>query len=158
MNSLNVQKISQAVLALCAVAALIIFVIRMNDNKKSNCDCDSPKTEAYQGYKGEEVRDFGDEDEEVVGAPINGNTQFISSNLLPKNDPNMSLEFDEVVPDLDGKNFIDSYKYKLGAQSQVVRNGNLQLRADPPIARESVSPWLNSTIETEQRRPLDFGA
>lgn len=49
--------------------------------------------------------------------------------------------------------------YHIGTVSQVLRNANLQLRADPVIPRsENVSPWMNSTIEPDIGRvPLEVG-
>ena len=39
-----------------------------------------------------------------------------------------------------------------------MRNANLQLRSDPPIAKEQVSPFLQSTIEPDTSRlPLEIG-
>jgi len=35
---------------------------------------------------------------------------------------------------------------------QAMRNSNLQLRSDPPIARTNVGPFLNSTIEPDTHR------
>jgi hypothetical protein len=55
---------------------------------------------------------------------------------------------------------------KAGYHSQIntistapLRNANLQLRSDPPVAKANVGPFLNSTIEPEQGRPLlEIGA
>ena len=84
--------------------------------------------------------------------------QFISSNLLPKDDPQLDDSFSEFAPSLEGKNFIDAYKFVFGSQSQSLRNPNLQLRSDPLNPQENVCPWMQSTIYPEQRRPLDIGA
>ena len=86
-----------------------------------------------------------------------GKSQFLSTNLLPKNDPKMSDD-DNVVPSLHGQNFIDSYKYMVGSQSQSLRNANYQLRSDPMNPQENVCPWNQSTIGPEKRRNLDIGA
>ena len=40
-----------------------------------------------------------------------------------------------------------------------LRNANLQVRSDPPVPKENVGPFLNSTIEPEAGRPcLEIGA
>lgn len=87
--------------------------------------------------------------------------QFVSSNLLPKDDPKLDSSFTEFSPakDLQGQDFIDGNKYAIGMQSQTLRNANHQLRSDPPIANtmECKSPWNNSTIDKEDRRPLNIG-
>ena len=86
----------------------------------------------------------------------NGSTQFMSSNLLPKDDPQMQ-DFAEFAPTLDGKNFVDAYKYVFGSESQSLRNANRQLRSDPPNPQDTVCPWMQSTITPENRRPLEIG-
>jgi hypothetical protein len=35
---------------------------------------------------------------------------------------------------------------------QAMRNSNLQLRSDPPVNKENVGPWNNSTIEADTSR------
>lgn len=84
--------------------------------------------------------------------------QFISSNLLPKDDPKLDDSFAEFAPSLEGKNFIDAYKFVFGSQSQSLRNANYQLRSDPMNPQDNVCPWMQSTIYPEQRRQLDIGA
>jgi len=87
-----------------------------------------------------------------------GNTgSFISSNLLPKKDPEMQ-DNSEFAPNLEGKNFVDSYKYLIGSQSQSLRNANYQLRSDPPNPQNTVCTWQNTTMAPESRRPLEIGA
>ena len=64
----------------------------------------------------------------------------------------------EFAPNLEGKNFVDSYKYLVGSQSQSLRNANYQLRSDPPNPQKTVCPWQNTTMAPESRRPLEIGA
>lgn len=87
-----------------------------------------------------------------------GTGQFMSSNLLPKDDPKLDDSFAEFAPDLDGKNFVDAYKFVFGSQSQTLRNPNYQLRSDPENPQENVCPWQQSTIYPEKRRELSIGA
>ena len=85
-------------------------------------------------------------------------SSFLSTSLLPKDDPQLDDSFAEFSPaNLKGENFIDSTKYVIGMQSQTLRNPNLQLRSDPPIPKESVCPWNNSTINPESRRAVELG-
>lgn len=47
--------------------------------------------------------------------------------------------------------------YHIGQISQVLRNANQQLRADPVIPKVDVGPWMQSTIEADPtRRPCDL--
>lgn len=84
--------------------------------------------------------------------------QFVSSNLLPKDDPKLDDSFSEFAPSLEGKNFVDAYKFVFGSQSQSLRNPNYQLRSDPINPQDNVCPWMQSTIYPEKRRELDIGA
>ena len=84
--------------------------------------------------------------------------QFISSNLLPKDDPKLDDSFSEFAPSLEGKNFVDAYKFVFGSQSQSLRNANYQLRSDPSNPQDTVCPWMQSTIYPEKRRQLNIGA
>ena len=97
------------------------------------------------------------EDSNIKLGSCDGKSQFLSTNLLPKNDPNIDSAA-EFAPSLDGKNFVDSYKYMIGSQSQSLRNANYQLRSDPQNPQEMVCPWNQSTISPEERRKLDIGA
>lgn len=59
--------------------------------------------------------------------------------------------------DIQGKNFLSAGALiGINTVGQSLRNGNLQIRAEPPNPQISVSPWLNSTIEPDlSRRPLE---
>jgi hypothetical protein len=79
--------------------------------------------------------------------------------LLP-NDPNS--QWAQVNPmgagDIQGKNFLSAGALVgVNTIGQSLRNSNLQLRAEPPNPQSnSISPWMNSTIEPDlQRRPLE---
>lgn len=53
-------------------------------------------------------------------------------------------------------NFINDSEFRIGLQSQTLRNANLNLRGEPPNPQVKVSPWLQSTIEPDlNRRSLD---
>ena len=42
---------------------------------------------------------------------------------------------------------------------QAMRNSNMQLRSDPPVNKENVGPWNNSTIEADTSRlPFEIGS
>ena len=78
--------------------------------------------------------------------------------LLPKD---LAADtFDEQNPDgegiLKGVNYLDAtFHVGVNTVGQSLRNANLNLRAEPPNPRVAVSPWLNSTIDTDlSRKPL----
>ena len=54
---------------------------------------------------------------------------------------------------LKGVNYLDAtYHVGVNTVGQSLRNANLNLRAEPPNPRVAVSPWLNSTIDTDLSR------
>ena len=49
-----------------------------------------------------------------------------------------------------GVNYLDAtFHVGVNTVGQSLRNANLNLRAEPPNPRVAVSPWLNSTIDTD---------
>jgi hypothetical protein len=75
--------------------------------------------------------------------------------LLPTNQA--AEDFEKQNPDgegiLKGVNYLDaSYHVGVNTVGQSLRNANLNLRAEPPNPRVAVSPWLNSTIDTDLSR------
>ena len=72
-------------------------------------------------------------------------------------------EFNEANPVgegiLKGVNYLDAgFNIGVNTVGQSLRNANLNLRAEPPNPRVVVSPWLNTTIDTDlTRKSLDDG-
>tara|TARA_B110000285_G_scaffold208509_1_gene248774 strand:+ start:320 stop:1159 length:840 start_codon:yes stop_codon:yes gene_type:complete len=85
-----------------------------------------------------------------------------SVDLLPKEDKEAILQFteDDNISDgiLKGVNFLNA-GFHIGVNSvgQSLRNGNQQIRSEPPNPQTQVSPWQNTTISPDlQRRPLEL--
>jgi hypothetical protein len=82
------------------------------------------------------------------------------SDLLPAN---VNSEFGQMNPlgqgDIANRNFLSAgFHVGIDTQGSSLRNANLQLRSEPPNPRRIVSPWSQSTIETDvNRRPLEIG-
>ena len=75
--------------------------------------------------------------------------------LLPMNQA--AEDFEKQNPDgagiLKGVNYLDAtFHVGVNTVGQSLRNANLNLRAEPPNPRVAVSPWLNSTIDTDLSR------
>lgn len=87
------------------------------------------------------------------------NSNWVSSNLLPKNDNVVSTDGFEFAPkvDMQNMNFLNSESViGVDTKTSSLRNANVQLRSEPPNPKTEVSPWLNSTIEPDlTRRPLE---
>ena len=130
-----------------------------NEQEMSNTNEQlAPKNQVKPFEEGEDNLNINNPQDASIELGGCGNTgSFISSNLLPKKDPEMQ-DNSEFAPNLEGKNFVDSYKYILGSQSQSLRNANYQLRSDPPNPQKTVCPWQNTTMAPESRRPLEIGA
>lgn len=81
--------------------------------------------------------------------------------LLPKDQNN---EWAKLNPtgsgDLNNVNLLKAgYHCGVDTVSNSLRNANLQIRSEPPNPTESVSPWLNTTIEPDMNRvPLELGS
>lgn len=59
--------------------------------------------------------------------------------------------------DMRGINFLDAGS-QIGVSTRYHRNGNLQLRSDPPIHKQPL-PFMYSTIEADKLRlPLEIGS
>ncbi len=62
--------------------------------------------------------------------------------------------------DIANVNFLTAgYQIGIDTVGSSKKNGNLQLRSDPPAPQVVVSPWMQSTIEPSDinRRPLEIG-
>lgn len=77
------------------------------------------------------------------------------SELLPNDDNN---EWAKLNPsgqgELENVNLLQAgYHSGINTVSgQAMRNSNLQLRSDPPVNKENIGPWNNSTIESDSHR------
>ena len=83
-----------------------------------------------------------------AGRPANGD--WNSKDLLPA--PRTDY------PHVPGNYVVASHHFGVDTIGQSLRNANYQIRSDPPIKREKFNPpWLMSTMDAEQRRPLEIG-
>lgn len=93
---------------------------------------------------------------EGAKAPKCGN--FVSSDLLPKNNDVVQDDKFKFAPNKDVKLLIKPTQSLIGVNTQggSLRNPNLDIRSSPSIEKKDVSPWLNSTIGPDLfRRPLE---
>jgi hypothetical protein len=83
---------------------------------------------------------------------------FVSSDLLPKNNGVVKDDQFQFAPNKDVKLLIKPTQSLIGVNTQggSLRNPNLDIRSSPAIEKKDVSPWLNSTIGPDlYRRPLE---
>jgi hypothetical protein len=80
--------------------------------------------------------------------------QWISTNLLPKEDPQLVEDWNVVTPgNLSDQNFLEA-GFHLGVDSiaNTLKNANYQLRSEPPNPQVKVSPWMQSSYEPDPYR------
>ena len=86
--------------------------------------------------------------------------QLTPGELLPGD---ANSKWSESVPsgqgELSDQNFLTAgYHVGVNTVGQTLRNANRQIRSEPPNPQVKVSPWLQTTIETDSnRRPLEIG-
>lgn len=81
--------------------------------------------------------------------PADANSQWASLN------PTSMNQHDIVAADM----LQAGYHVGLDTIGQSMKNANRQLRSDPPIAKQNVGPWNQSTIEADvSRQPLEIGS
>ena len=88
--------------------------------------------------------------------------KLTASDLLPKDAANS--KWAQVAPagqgDVTDQNFLTAgYLVGVNTIGQSKKNGNLQIRSDPPIEKIPVGPWQMSTIEssTQNHRTFEIG-
>ena len=53
---------------------------------------------------------------------------------------------------------MNDVEFRVGLQSQSLRNANLQVRSEPANPQLNVGPWNNTTMEPDTMRvPLEIG-
>ena len=87
--------------------------------------------------------------------------KLTADDLLPKDASNS--KWAKVNPagqgDVKDQNFLNAgYHVGINTVGNSLRNANMQLRSEPPNPHMKVSPWNQTTIETDlNRRPLEIG-
>ena len=152
---------------------MLPFVCQMKSKKKESFVTDyssygtvgEPEDDDEEEEEDEEEEDnmgkiFKDSKIDMSTGCDQNKIPFLSSNLLPKEDPKLQDDFSEFAPkasDISGANFLDSDRFTMS--SQTTRNANMGLRSEPPNPRNIVTPWMMSTIEPDTtRKPLEIGA
>lgn len=103
----------------------------------------------------EEATQFNETPDECYPKEI-----LTSAELLPTDANSMWAAANPATAgSLTDKNFLNAgYHVGINTVGQSLRNGNLQLRSEPPNPQSKVSPWMQSTIEPDiNRRPLEIG-
>jgi hypothetical protein len=114
----------------------------------------------------EEFADYSSIGNDLGAVPMSGGkgkgcyprNQLTPSELLPTDQNSTWAAANPVgAGDIQGKNFLSAGALVgVNTVGQSLRNGNLQLRSEPPNPQTQVGPWLQSTIEPDlQRRPLE---
>ncbi len=86
--------------------------------------------------------------------------QLSPGDLLPsQSESKWSASVPEGQGELGDQNFLTAgYHVGVNTVGQTLRNANRQIRSEPSNPQVKVSPWLQSTIDTDvNRRPLEIG-
>lgn len=86
--------------------------------------------------------------------------QLTPGELLPsQGDSKWSASVPDGQGELGDQNFLTAgYHVGVNTVGQTLRNANRQIRSEPSNPQLKVSPWLQSTIDTDvSRRPLEIG-
>jgi hypothetical protein len=160
---MNVQKVVKCALVLLAVVVLGMMVNRYNEKNKTL------KVEKYTDSPND-VTGSNKLGENEVPAPVSYPPQNLPSqcyprdrltadDLLPKDAANS--KFAQVNPagqgDVNNANYLTAgWQEGINTVGNSLRNGNQQLRSEPPNPQVKVSPWNMTTIDPDlSRRPLE---
>ncbi len=86
--------------------------------------------------------------------------QLTADELLPQDNSSLWAQVNPSgVGSLKDRSFLQAgYNIGINTVGQTLRNANLQLRSEPPCPQVSVSPWLQSTIQSDtSRKPFEIG-
>lgn len=175
----NTMKIGMVVLA-----ALALIYMVSNYSEKHSEGFQNMKDELSENFnenhpeEGDDdmVDEEGEPDVAEEADPLAENFESGSGNQHPKDCfPKDQLTPGELLPgdsnskwaesvpagqgELGDQNFLTAgYHVGVNTVGQTLRNANRQIRSEPPNPQVKVSPWLQTTIETDtNRRPLEIG-
>lgn len=86
--------------------------------------------------------------------------QLTADELLPQDNSSLWAQVNPSgVGSLKDRSFLQAgYNIGINTVGQTLRNANLQLRSEPPCPQIQVSPWQQSTIESDvSRKPFEIG-
>lgn len=158
MNSIikNVQSTLKVhnIIALVGLLILGVAIYQYSTNKNNTNDNMATNTEKNVSGASNNLGN-------ISPAPVsnmNGQQKEIQNpaDLLPKDE---NSEWAKLNPagnnDLSSVNLLKSgYHIGIDTVGNTLRNANLQIRSEPPNPTTMVSPWLQSTIEPDQMRPV----
>lgn len=160
-QSIKANDIIKAILALIVLYAVYTFYIKREEIENIPSD-DPPKDEKKEPQSSDQNSDI-DADEKLVDKMLGGSTSLTADDLLPKYDD--AAEFAEQNPVdqlLKEQNFVIS-GHHMGINTVMQSNkiAYHDLRSLPPIPKEVVGPWNQSSYEqspAQMRRFLEIGS
>ena len=136
-------KTIKLVILLGLVGFLIYMFVKNNNNENFKA------VEGFDDHEGEEK----DNEENEVEAVQENNQPLDSNDLLPVRGSDEENIFDDPQGDLaiDQQNLVTTDKYSIGVNTvgQSLRNASYDIRSAPANPKNTVSPWLQSTIEPD---------
>jgi len=158
---------SEKTLILLAILVISILLIQYSSNKgtilspmagymrggPSNNKPTSSSLPAPAMPAGLNERPANPANEQAILSRSAGPNQIDPQALLPKDNNN---EWAKLNPSTNTQNLLNAGHHAgVDTKGASLRNANLQIRSDPPCPRNTVSPWLQSTIDPDMtRKPL----
>jgi hypothetical protein len=162
-----IMKIEQEDIMKVIIACFCAYVVYQFMFKSEECkSCDNreffdPVAAGSHDprFMGAPVDFIGNDKIETTNRCMGDSGQFISSNLLPKDDPKMR-DWSEFAPKgpLQGQDMLLEPSKCIGEDtvSNHLRNASYDIRKEPPNPMKPVSPWINTTIGPDLNRlPLE---
>ena len=150
------KKLETSHILACVALLVLLWALMNYSNSKSTMGFNSNNSTTSSTPTGleDEMPDMAKMVPQSSNNQENGPRPSLNANeLLPKGTTDMST-----TQQLGGMNFLNAGSHVgVNTVSSSLRNANYQLRADPVIAKTSVGPWSNSTIEQDlERKPLEY--
>jgi hypothetical protein len=150
-------------IGLVGIIGLIILINQITKRKQTSDETLTPLARDQfnapsDSNPGDDNGDFADVNESSINSEVTGSNP---EELLPADQNNEWSKLNPVgTGDLNNVNLLKAgYHTGIDTVGSSLRNANLQIRSEHPNPTTNVSPWMNTTIESDTMRvPLELGS
>jgi hypothetical protein len=150
-------------IGLVGIIGLIILINQITKRKQTSDETLTPLAPDQfnapsDSNPGDDNGDFADVNESSINSEVTGSNP---EELLPADQNNEWSKLNPVgTGDLNNVNLLKAgYHTGIDTVGSSLRNANLQIRSEHPNPTTNVSPWMNTTIESDTMRvPLELGS
>ena len=148
---------------MAGIIGLIILINQITKRKQTSDETLTPLAPDQfnapaDSNPGDDNGDFADVNESSINSEVTGSNP---EELLPADQNNEWSKLNPVgTGDLNNVNLLKAgYHTGIDTVGSSLRNANLQIRSEHPNPTTNVSPWMNTTIESDTMRvPLELGS